>query len=63
MLHQRGYAKMFLIFMNDELIGVLSFNAIEPANKAGYIGYWLDEAHQGQGILSQALRGVYALLR
>ena len=30
--------------------------AIEPANKAGYIGYWLDEAHQGQGILSQALQ-------
>ena len=56
MLHQRGYAKMFLIFMNDELVGVLSFNAIEPANKAGYIGYWLDEAHQGQGILSQALQ-------
>ncbi|MEP9243762.1 50S ribosomal protein L7/L12-serine acetyltransferase [Enterobacter hormaechei] len=55
MLHQRGYAKMFLIFMNDELVGVLSFNAIEPANKAGYIGYWLDEAQQGQGILSQAL--------
>jgi ribosomal-protein-serine acetyltransferase len=29
MLHQRGYAKMFLIFMNDELVGVLSFNAID----------------------------------
>lgn len=56
MLHQRGYAKMFLIFMKDELVGVLSFNAIEPANKAGYIGYWLDKAHQGQGILSQALQ-------
>ncbi len=28
MLHQRGYAKMFLIFMKDELVGVLSFNAI-----------------------------------
>ncbi|EOG9681274.1 50S ribosomal protein L7/L12-serine acetyltransferase [Enterobacter cloacae complex sp. JNL001] len=56
MLHQRGYAKMFLIFMKDELVGVLSFNAIEPANKTGYIGYWLDEAHQGQGILSQALQ-------
>lgn len=35
---------------------MLSFNAIEPANKTGYIGYWLDEAHQGQGILSQALQ-------
>ena len=34
MLHQRGYAKMFLIFMNDELIGVLSFNAIRPGISA-----------------------------
>ncbi len=56
MLHQRGYAKMFLIFKDDELVGVLSFNAIEPANKAAYIGYWLDEAHKGQGILSQSLQ-------
>lgn len=61
MLHQRGYAKMFLIFMKDELVGVLSFNAIEPANKTGYIGYWLDEAHQGQGILSQALGRLCAI--
>ena len=56
MLHQRGYAKMFLIFKDDGLVGVLSFNTIELANKAGYIGYWLDEAHQGQGILSQSLQ-------
>ncbi|MGX5107557.1 50S ribosomal protein L7/L12-serine acetyltransferase [Enterobacter cloacae] len=58
MLHQRGYAKMFLVFRNDELVGVLSFNAIEPANKAAYIGYWLDEDHQGQGILSQSLQAL-----
>ena len=56
MLHQRGYAKMFLIFKYDALVGVLSFNTIEPTNTAGYIGYWLDEAHQGQGILSQSLQ-------
>ncbi|MGS2873156.1 50S ribosomal protein L7/L12-serine acetyltransferase [Enterobacter huaxiensis] len=56
MLHQRGYAKMFLIFYDEALAGVLSFNAIEPANKTGYIGYWLDESRQGQGILSQALQ-------
>ena len=35
---------------------MLSFNAIEPANKTGYIGYWLDENRQGQVILSQALQ-------
>lgn len=57
MLHQRGYAKMFLIFHDNLLVGVISFNAIEPLNKTGYIGYWLDESHQGQGILSQALQG------
>lgn len=55
MLHQRGYAKMFLIMQQETLVGVLSFNAIEPLNKTAYIGYWLDEEHQGQGILSRSL--------
>ncbi|MEW5561169.1 50S ribosomal protein L7/L12-serine acetyltransferase [Enterobacter asburiae] len=55
LLHQRGYAKMFLIVYSGDVVGVLSFNAIEPLNKAGYIGYWLDEDHQGQGILSACL--------
>lgn len=41
LLHQRGYAKMYLIFCQNEMAGVLSFNAIEPVNKAAYIGYWL----------------------
>lgn len=58
MLHQRGYAKMFLIFAQDELVGVLSFNQIEPLNKAAYIGYWLDEDHQGKGIMSRALQAL-----
>lgn len=40
MLHQRGYAKMFMIFKEDELIGVISFNRIEPLNKTAEIGYW-----------------------
>ena len=58
MLHQRGYAKMFLIFEHGEVAGVISFNQIEPLNKAAYIGYWLDEEHQGKGILSQALQAM-----
>jgi [LSU ribosomal protein L12P]-serine N-acetyltransferase (EC:2.3.1.-) len=58
MLHQRGYAKMFLIVQNDAVKGVISFNSIEPLNKAGYIGYWLDEDAQGRGILSAALQSL-----
>jgi len=56
MLHQRGIAKMFLIFADDKMVGVLSFNQIEPSNKTGYIGYWLDESAQGKGILSTSLQ-------
>ncbi|HIB3265608.1 TPA: 50S ribosomal protein L7/L12-serine acetyltransferase [Citrobacter youngae] len=58
MLHQRGYAKMFLIFKQGEVVGVISFNQIEPLNKAAYIGYWLDEVHQGQGIMSRSLQAL-----
>lgn len=56
MLHQRGYAKMFMIYREDELVGVISFNLIEPLNKTAEIGYWLDESCQGLGIMSQALQ-------
>lgn len=58
LLHQRGYAKIYLIFSNDELVGVISFNRIEPLNKAAEIGYWLDESHLGQGILSRSLQAL-----
>ncbi|EGT4279717.1 50S ribosomal protein L7/L12-serine acetyltransferase [Cronobacter malonaticus] len=60
MLHQRGYAKMFMILLDGEMVGVLSFNQIEPTNKTAYIGYWLDEQHQGQGIISGALQTIMA---
>lgn len=57
-LHHRGYAKMFLIYREEHMVGVFSFNQIEPTNKTAYIGYWLDEASQGQGIISQAIDAV-----
>ena len=33
MLHQRGYDKMFLIFKDDALVGVLSFNTLNRPTK------------------------------
>ncbi|WP_435930447.1 50S ribosomal protein L7/L12-serine acetyltransferase [Dryocola sp. BD613] len=59
-LHHRGYAKMFLIYRDKRMVGVISFNQIEPTNKTAYIGYWLDETAQGQGIISQALEAIVA---
>ncbi|MGK7245731.1 50S ribosomal protein L7/L12-serine acetyltransferase [Buttiauxella agrestis] len=57
-LHHRGYAKMFLIMRDKKIMGVISFNQIEPTNKTAYIGYWLDENVLGQGIISRALEAV-----
>ena len=57
-LHHRGYAKMFLIFLHQKMVGVISFNQIEPTNKVAYIGYWLDKDAQGQGIISRAIQAV-----
>ena len=59
-LHQRGYAKMFLILEDNVLVGVLSFNSIEPTNKTGYIGYWLDKDKEGKGIVSACLQAFMA---
>ena len=59
-LHHRGYAKMFLIYQDKQMVGVISFNQIEPTNKTAYFGYWLDEGMQGQGIISQALEAIIA---
>ena len=56
MLHQRGYAKMFLIFEQGEVAGVISFNQIEPLNKAAYIGYWLDEDHRAKAFCLRRYR-------
>ncbi|HKM96155.1 MAG TPA: 50S ribosomal protein L7/L12-serine acetyltransferase [Buttiauxella sp.] len=57
-LHHRGYAKMFLIYQQQKMVGVVSFNQIEPTNKVAYIGYWLDKDVLGQGIISRAVQAV-----
>ncbi|MCS5961584.1 GNAT family N-acetyltransferase [Klebsiella pneumoniae subsp. pneumoniae] len=56
MLHQRRLRQNVLLFLDKQLVGVLSFNQIEPQNKTAYIGYWIDEEHQGQGLLSRSLQ-------
>lgn len=62
MLHQRDYAKMFLLFLDKQLVGVLSFNQIEPQNKTAYIGYWIDEEHQGKGCFPVHYRPLSAIM-
>lgn len=58
LLHHRGYAKMFMVFWREALVGVVSFNLIEPENKAAYFGYWLAGEARNNGIISQSIQAM-----
>ncbi|MEQ9948726.1 GNAT family N-acetyltransferase [Pectobacterium aroidearum] len=44
---------VYVIRWDDALAGIVSFNTIQ--DKEGVIGYWLAEAFEGKGIVSQAV--------
>lgn len=50
----------FLIFKKDgELIGGININNItRGAGQMASLGYWIDEGHQGHGLMSQAVHAV-----
>lgn len=60
-LHQRDYSKMYIIVRDNAVIGVFSFNLIEPTNKTAYIGYWLAENQQGLGIIASIMTRIVDL--
>ncbi len=60
LLHQHLVTpKMYLIFCQNEMAGVLSFNAIEPVNKSPPISVtgWMSPS-RGQGIMCQSLQAL-----
>lgn len=44
------------VFYKEELVGVTGFNSFDWENKIGYIGYWLAEGYQGNGIMTRVVR-------
>lgn len=44
------------IWRRGHLIGCVDLHAIDWENASAQIGYWLDEAHTGAGIMSAAVR-------
>ncbi len=43
------------IFIDNLLVGIISFNEFDWQNNIGYIGYWLAEDYQGKGIMTKAV--------
>lgn len=50
-----------VVSFKGEIVGVASFNEIDWSNRVAYIGYWLGEAYQGHGIITQVVNGLIDL--
>ncbi|MBB3111789.1 ribosomal-protein-serine acetyltransferase [Paenibacillus phyllosphaerae] len=47
-----------LVIMNSEIVGIVGFNLIDWPNKTGYVGYWLGEEYQGNGIMLHVVKSL-----
>jgi len=47
-----------VIVFQDNIVGVVSCNSIESSTRTGYIGYWLDEDHNGKGIMTKCVEEI-----
>src|ERR1700719_1038629 len=65
--YHRVYQRMFkrfcenkslnaVILFKGEIVGVAGYNNINWSNKTAYIGYWLGEAFQGNGIMTEVAK-------
>lgn len=58
----KGYAEnkslTAVILFKGEIVGTASFNTINWVNKTAYIGYWLGEEYQGNGIMTRVAKAM-----
>lgn len=55
---EQGRSLVLLIEYLGRLCGVAGYNTVDRANRIGELGYWLDERHQGKGIVTRACRAL-----
>jgi ribosomal-protein-serine acetyltransferase len=58
--NQEKIALTLAIKRNEAIIGVICFHPFDKIDNSGGIGYWLDAAHQGQGIITLACETLIA---
>lgn len=53
-----GSGVQFSIFYEGEIVGLVGLNKIDRKTSTGYIGYWLGQKFQSQGIMTQSVKAV-----
>lgn len=56
--HARNEGMNVGIWYHNQLVGVVSYNYIDHVRRFTELGYWLDEAHQGNGIMTTVCRAM-----
>ncbi len=46
------------IVLDGRIVGALGFPGVDWVARSTSIGYWLDEAHQGRGLMTRAVRAL-----
>ncbi len=59
-LERRGITLTCGLWARGELVGMVGFNWIDRPNRTGHVGYWIDEAHAGQGLITRAVAALLA---
>lgn len=49
---------VMLILHQGALCGAIGLHRVDRANRNTSVGYWLDEAHEGKGIITSACRAI-----
>ncbi|OIJ15218.1 alanine acetyltransferase [Anaerobacillus arseniciselenatis] len=47
-----------VILFKGEIVGIAGYNSINWSNKTAYIGYWLGEEYQGNGIVTKVVKAL-----
>lgn len=50
------------LWLRGRLVGVIGLHGIDWANRKTSIGYWVAQAHQGQGLVTRGCRALLAYL-
>jgi ribosomal-protein-serine acetyltransferase len=46
------------ITSGEQIVGIVGFHAVNWPHRSTSIGYWLDEGHQGRGLMTTAVRAL-----
>jgi ribosomal-protein-serine acetyltransferase len=56
--HREGLSWTATIRQSGALCGAIAFHLFDRPNRCGSIGYWLDAAYSGRGIMTEACRAL-----